>query len=44
MKRYDADIIIHYMAIAKEVAEAAIGAALLFATIVGVWFIGCGLA
>jgi len=44
MKRYDADAIIHYIAVAKELAESLIGAVCLVAGIIGVWFIGCALA
>lgn len=44
MKKYDADMLMHYIAIAKEIAEATLGALLLFGGIIAVWFLACALA
>ena len=44
MRKYDADTIIHYIAIAKEVVESALCFALIIAMLALVWFAGCALA
>ena len=44
MKHYDADMIIHYIAMAKEIAESILCLALIIGGLLGMWFIGCALA
>lgn len=44
MKRYDADTVIHYLAMAKEIAESLACFALIIAMLALVWFAGCALA
>lgn len=41
--KYDADYMIHWLAVAKEVAEAVLGGVMLFAGINLWWIIGCAL-
>lgn len=43
-KRYDADAIIHFLAVAREVAESIVGLAFICGGLAVVWFIGCSLA
>lgn len=43
-RRYDADTIIHYIAMAREIAESVVGLAFIVGGLVALWFIGCALA
>lgn len=43
-KRYDADTIIHFLAVAREVAESIVELALICGGLAALWFIGCALA
>ena len=43
-KKYDADTIIHFLAIAGEVVESIVELALICGGLAAVWFIGCSLA
>ena len=43
-RKYDADTIVHYIAMAREIAESVIGLAFIGGGLAAVWFIGCALA
>lgn len=43
-KRYDADAIIHFLAVAREVVESIIGLAFICGGLAALWLIGCSLA
>lgn len=44
MRKYDADTIIHYIAMAKEIVESLACFTFIIAGLALVWFVGCALA
>lgn len=43
-KRFDPDMIGHYIEMAKEILDAVLGLAFICGGLIGLWFLGCALA